>query len=254
MADYRDPKTKLPGPSYDIWEERMGVHAFTSCLVYVALLAAASLSRLLGKRTLTQKYDLAAQEVRKAIHKHFYDPKLGYYIRRLYQDSKRNWVQDQTLDMSTFYGLMRFGLLSIHSRKLGDMAEKVKQRLMPHSSIRGIARYEKDPYMAVSQDWNQVPGNPWIICTLWLADYYTARAVTVKDLEESRQLLERVSGWALASGGLSEQIHPYTGEHLSVSPLTWSHSQYVISILFYLKKMSKLTHQPFKKGFRLTGI
>jgi GH15 family glucan-1,4-alpha-glucosidase len=43
LVAYRDPETLLPSPSYDLWEERHGVHAYT---------VAAVVSGLRGRRTL----------------------------------------------------------------------------------------------------------------------------------------------------------------------------------------------------------
>ena len=40
MVQFRDPDSKLPLPSYDLWEERWGVHAFTVATVYGGLKAA----------------------------------------------------------------------------------------------------------------------------------------------------------------------------------------------------------------------
>jgi hypothetical protein len=47
-------------------------------------------------------------------------------------------------------------------------------------------------------------------------------------------------GPALPSGVLAEQVNPYTDEPLSVSPLTWSHSQFILTIQFYLERLLKL--------------
>ena len=46
---YRDPRTGLPLPSYDLWEERWGVHAFTVATVYGGLKAAQEFRRLLRR-------------------------------------------------------------------------------------------------------------------------------------------------------------------------------------------------------------
>ena len=40
LVRFRDPDTRLPLPSYDLWEERWGVHAFTVGAVYGGLYAA----------------------------------------------------------------------------------------------------------------------------------------------------------------------------------------------------------------------
>ena len=50
MARYRDPRTGLPLPSYDLWEERWGVHAFTVATVYGGLKAARNFAVCFGDR------------------------------------------------------------------------------------------------------------------------------------------------------------------------------------------------------------
>ncbi len=39
---------------------------------------------------------------------------------------------------------------------------------------------------------------------------------------------------------MAEQIHPYSGAPLSVSPLTWSHATYVETVLEYWEKVKVL--------------
>jgi GH15 family glucan-1,4-alpha-glucosidase len=55
-------------------------------------------------------------------------------------------------------------------------------------------------------------------------------------LKEAVKILEWVADHALPSGALAEQVHPYTNEPLSVSPLTWSHATFVTVVLEYLEK------------------
>ncbi len=78
-----------------------------------------------------------------------------------------------------------------------------------------------------------VPGNPWFICTLWLAEWYIAVAREVEDLDRPLHLLTWVTEHALPSGILAEQLHPDTGAPLSVSPLTWSHAAFVQTVNRY---------------------
>ncbi|MBI4215655.1 MAG: glycoside hydrolase family 15 protein [Parcubacteria group bacterium] len=250
LADYRDAKTKLPLPSYDLWEERLGIHTFTCAAVYGALEAAAFFGRLLGKSHDCKKYGQAAAEIKKAARKYLYDKGKGYYLRRLYQNSHGKWVADDTLDISSFYGVLRFQIEDAQSERLASMYESIKRRLMVKTDIGGVARYDRDVYQAVSDDWENVPGNPWFLCTLWLADYHIAKAKKREDLKEAKDLID----WAvrLSSGSfiLSEQVHPYTGAELSVSPLTWSHAQFVLTVLFYINRLAhferKSIYLPFK--------
>jgi GH15 family glucan-1,4-alpha-glucosidase len=40
---------------------------------------------------------------------------------------------------------------------------------------------------------------------------------------------------------LAEQYHPYSGDAISVSPLTWSHATFIIVVLEYLAKLRELS-------------
>jgi hypothetical protein len=85
-----------------------------------------------------------------------------------------------------------------------------------------------------------LPGNPWFICTLWLADHLTNMAQNENDLEQPIQILQWVADHALPSGILAEQVHPFTGKPLSVSPLTWSHATFVASTRRIMRKISRI--------------
>ena len=103
----------------------------------------------------------------------------------------------------------------------------------------GLARYERDYYFRVSEDFDKVPGNPWIICTLWLADWYIATAKKKEDLRGALDLLEWAGICALGTGVLSEQVDPFTLAPLSVAPLTWSHAQFVTTATNYLASLGR---------------
>jgi len=106
--------------------------------------------------------------------------------------------------------------------------------------VGGVARYENDYYHQVTQDLAQAQGNPWFICTLWLAQYRIARAATLDELRQALPLLDWARVHALPSGVMAEQVNPFTSEPLSVSPLTWSHAEYVLTVRWYLGKYHKL--------------
>ena len=64
----------------------------------------------------------------------------------------------------------------------------------------------------------RVPGNPWFICTLWLADYFITRAKTPAELKLALPIFEWTASHALESGVLAEQVNPYTNEPISRQP------------------------------------
>jgi GH15 family glucan-1,4-alpha-glucosidase len=122
--------------------------------------------------------------------------------------------------------------------------EAVRARLWVQTNVGGLARYENDWYWQVSQDIARVPDNPWIICTLWLAEWEITRATSEPDLARALELLQWVVVHARQSGCLPEQIHPYTGAPLSVCPLAWSHAAFILVVLSYHDKLCELKVGP----------
>jgi GH15 family glucan-1,4-alpha-glucosidase len=112
-----------------------------------------------------------------------------------------------------------------------------EERLGLKTDIGGIARFEGDVYHLKG---GNVPGNPWFIATLWLAQYYCEFLKNENDIAEYVKRFGWVVKYATKSGVLSEQIDAYTGEQLSAAPLTWSHAEFVISIIDYLEKLEEL--------------
>ena len=50
----------------------------------------------------------------------------------------------------------------------------------------------------------------------------------------------------LKSGVLAEQVDPYTDAPLSVSPLTWSHAEVLITIHDYVERYAELVGKTLK--------
>ncbi|MGA0420072.1 MAG: glycoside hydrolase family 15 protein, partial [Phycisphaerales bacterium] len=148
---------------------------------------------------------------------------------------------DMTLDASAF-GLFEFGALPADDPRVVAHMEAIRDRLWVKTEIGGLARYENDYYHQIEhQNVDEIPGNPWIICTLWLALWHIAKATTTEELAEALPYLEWTQARALPSGVLAEQVNPYDGQPISVSPLTWSHATVVTTITEYLLKHAELT-------------
>jgi GH15 family glucan-1,4-alpha-glucosidase len=119
--------------------------------------------------------------------------------------------------------------------------EAVEKGLWINTEVGGIARYTADCYFKRSQDIRICPGNPWVLCTLWLAQWHARRASRAEELDRALELLNWANSKALPGGMLPEQLDPYTGTPLSVTPLTWSHATYIMAVLDYLEKKSSFT-------------
>ncbi|HZK80886.1 MAG TPA: glycoside hydrolase family 15 protein, partial [Humisphaera sp.] len=146
---------------------------------------------------------------------------------------------DETVDAS-LYAIYKFHLFEAEDPRVAATMKSVEDKLWVKTHVGGLARYENDYYHRISNDIANVPGNPWFICTLWLADYYIACAKTPEELKLAIPIFEWTANHALESGVLAEQVNPYTNEPLSVSPLTWSHATVVSTAIKYLEKLEDL--------------
>ncbi len=235
MVSYADSETGLPKPSYDLWEEKLGINTFTSSSVYAALIAAANFSRLLGKAENEKKYNTAAEKLKEGILKYLWsDEKKMFY--KLINFENGEIKIDYTLDFSSIYGIYRFRVLDVTDQRVIDSINTMEE-IAKRIPIGGVMRHEKDDYYKTEKD---VPGNPWIITTLWLAQYYIVKAKEEKDFDKVKEILKWVVDHASKTGVLPEQLDPRTGAHLSAAPLTWSHSEFVSTVINYLEKIEEL--------------
>ncbi len=242
LVTHRDAETLLPIASYDLWEERYGVHTFTVAAVIAGLQAAANFAKTFRDHTLATAYEAAAVEIKNALTKYLYHPKLKRYARSGYRKNA-GYELDEVLDVS-LAGLVSLGVLDAHDLKVAQTMEAIREQLWVKTPVGGFARYQNDSYQATSGNSKDFPGNPWVIATLWVAEYLIARAQTVDQLHEAIPYLEWCAKNSLTSGILAEQIHPMNARPLSVSPLTWSHSAFVSTVLQYVQIFNSFQKSP----------
>lgn len=234
MVVFRNAQTGLPAASWNLWENSRGIHTFTCCSVVAGLRAAARFAKLFAEDDRATLYKQSADEIVAAISKYLYSESNGRFLRALVVDEDDNLHEDATVDASLF-ALFYFDCFSPDDLRVKATMKAVIDRL---SVDGGIARFENDDYMRVN---DQSVGNPWFICSLWLAEYYIATSQKVTELRQARDILEWAAEKALPSGVLAEQVDPETGEPVSVSPLTWSHSTFISTAHSYLQKLRSLS-------------
>lgn len=238
MAAYRDETTGLPKSSYDLWEEKFGVHTFTASAVYGALICAAKFASVLGKKEHAEGYQKIADRMREGIVTHLYNKERRYFYRTVSVDDEGNIVgRDETTDASAVYGVVNFGVLPPHNPLVSEALGTLEEKLCCHTHVSGIPRYEGDEYYKTAPG---APSNPWFITTLWFAQLYIMIAENERDMDRVKYWLNWCTRHALGTGILSEQIHPYSGKQISAAPLTWSHSEFVITVIKYLEKLEEL--------------
>lgn len=244
----------LPKPSWDLWEERRGIHTFTVAATIGALHAAAAFARDFGDLERAECIQAAAERMRDALQKHLWNPEQSRFCRMATPVEEQvpaengkpatmkltGYRLDMTRD-SANYALWAFGALRPGNPMVVSEMKSLWDRLWVKTDVGGCARYERDYYHMVERDnIDAVPGNPWVICTLWHAQHRIHLAKSMDELHQALPLLEWTAKRAKKSGVLAEQYHPYTGEMISVSPLTWSHAVVVTTVMDYLHKHAKL--------------
>ncbi|MBI4421007.1 MAG: glycoside hydrolase family 15 protein, partial [Gemmatimonadetes bacterium] len=226
-----------------LWEERWGVHAFTVAAVIAGLRAAARIASAFGEADRATRYQAGADRMLEALRAIMWNEREQRFAR-MASPQGQGYTLDMTVD-SSLAGLVEFGVLAPDDPQAESTMRQVEERLWVHTDIGGVARYENDYYHQIERhDTKRVPGNPWFICTLWVARYYLLHAKTPEDLSRGRELIEWAAKRALPSGAMAEQLHPHTGEPLSVSPLTWSHATYVRAVREYIDRSGKMNLCP----------
>ena len=238
MVEFVSAEYGLPQNSFDLWEENFAVSTYTASATYGALRAAAEIATLLGKDEPARTYTAVADRMQKAILKHLYDEELGMFVKniRLYDD--KDDVINRIVDSSSFHGPVYFGVLEADDPRIIRAATVLEERLRVSGASDGYVRYEQDNYYTLQEAGSP---NPWVVTTMWVAQYYIKAATTVAELKRAYELLEWTASHATEAGVLAEQMHPHTREHLSTAPLVWSHAEYVLTCHAYIAAHERLS-------------
>jgi len=237
LIKFTDAETGLPWLSFDLWEERLGEHAYSSAAVCAGIQAGAEVADLIGApQELSAKWRGHAQKLREAILKNFWKPEWNRFVRsiRVKMNSwgeentdQKIWLQmnsksitrdytliDGTVDISLLGLSVPFGIIPAEDMSMKSTAEVVEKRLTV-SGTGGLMRYEYDNYIG---------GNPWILTTLWAALYN----IENRNYDKAREYFWWAVKGTTEQGLLPEQIDRLTGRPAWVIPLTWSHAMFVL--------------------------
>lgn len=212
LVGFRDPKTGLPLPSVDLWEEQTGEFTYSAAAVYGGLMGAAELADAHGDGGLAALWRATASDLRSRILETCWDEGRGAFIRGLGLAGP-----DITLDSSLLGLVFPFEVIPVGDERMRSTANLIAARLA-HPKVGGIGRYEGDTYRG---------GNPWIICTLWLGVYQLRNG----DIHGAKDALEWSMTHANALGLLPEQVDRERGGPAWVVPLAWSLAMFILLVL-----------------------
>lgn len=230
-----DPSTGLPAPSMDLWEERVGVHAFTAATTFAGLRAAASMAQR-HEPGRAGAWEAAAARVRAGIDAHLWSEEHGRYLRSI--DVARGDADgaptpscydildhpaapvpsvtpvDTVVDVSLLGLAYPFGVVSAADPRMAATIAAVEERLTTPDG--GLLRYEGDPYRG---------GNPWVLARLW-------SGLAQRGADDTRPAdgVDYALAAATSTLLLPEQVDAETGAPAWVVPLTWSHAMYTLAV------------------------
>lgn len=223
LANYVDESTGLPRPTYDLWEEQYMVTTYTTSVVVGALYAAAELAELRQHSDSAVRWRTVADDIRAAMMKRLYDKETGAFLKGLVPGKDNTYSPDHTIDASGFFGVFMYGICAADGEELRSMHAVIERTLGQDRHAPGLPRYENDNYLRSDGR----PPNTWLIATLWMAEYYNE----TNQKERAEQIFDWVRDRASATGMFAEQVDPQSNTPMSVSPLTWSHAEYVAALL-----------------------
>ena len=211
-------------PSYDLWEMHEGVHLYSLASIFKAYDSMINIYEELkedftknrikqenvnkDKETLKEK----KVQIREFILQNFYDEQRKTFKRNL---------EDDLIDISIIGLVVPFEMFSAKEKKILNTVENINLNLRTYTG--GYKRFDKDHYMG---------GKPWVIATLWMAEYYLETGENRK-AKECFDFVLKTSGM---NGYLSEQV-----DNASLSPswiigLGWSHAMFIIVLEKLLEK------------------
>lgn len=223
LSKFIDESTGLPHASYDLWEQKFLTSTYTVCTVIAALETANELGTICGHPDDASRWKRAADAMRSHLDT-LYSSEKGYFRKGFLLEENGDLTYDDTLDISSLYGLYMYVQLPLDDQQMQSTFEQIRQRLYETSPLGGVIRYPGDDYFLEKTKYK---GNPWVVCTLWLAQYFNA----LGQRDEAEKLIQWTLDRKLHSGALSEQFDPETGAPLGVAPLVWSHAEFVNTAL-----------------------
>ena len=144
-----------------------------------------------------------------------------FVLTKFYDESKKSFVrnlEDKRTDISIIGAVTPFELFTATEKKIQNTVERINMTLRTYTG--GYKRFEEDHYNG---------GKPWVIATLWMANYY----IEIGETKKAKECFDFVVKTSSMHGFLAEQINNETMTADWVIGLGWSHAMFVM----VLKKM-----------------
>lgn len=223
IAKFLDDQTNLPHPSYDLWEEKFLSTTYTTSTVFNGLSRAIQFAKRYNYPDDEVRWQTALDRIQRSFDL-YYDTESKSYRKGFLIKEDGNLLFDNTVDISSLYGVIMFTNIKLDSFTVKNSLESIESKILNLTDVGGVIRYEEDWYMRIN---DIITPNPWFVCTLWLAQIY----ILIGRIEEANNLVDWSLNHILHSGVMSEQINPLDGSTVGVAPLVWSHAEMINTAL-----------------------
>ena len=200
--------------SYDLWEENEGIHTYSLAAIFASFDIMLKIYEKLKPELKDNRLKLEKIEKESQILRNYLVEIKNYILDNLYDENKKSFIRnsDGRIDISLLGLVTPFKMFSPKEKKILNTIEKMD--LIIRTYTGGYLRYENDNYCG---------GNPWVISSLWMANYYFEAGNTKK----ARECFEFVVKTATDLGYLAEQIDNDTMSAKWVIGLGWSHAMFI---------------------------
>ena len=229
-------------PSFDLWEEELGMHFYTLMAQHTALQEGGLLAHELGDHRSHHIYEQESKVIAAVLKRDFADAKIGI-LATLNKVNGGLSYKTSNLDVAPLLALLHTSpyqkLFSLNSpqvrRYVDSLALKFSEvyavnKKFPELGV-AIGRYPEDRYDGYQTSGT---GNPWFLSTLGLGEYLCllkreARTDKVDELIEKQ--FNRALFHSDRQGRMSEQFNHVNGTMQGARELTWSHNAFMTAMM-----------------------
>jgi GH15 family glucan-1,4-alpha-glucosidase len=200
--------------SYDLWEENEGIHAYSLAAIFSAFENLIKMYTCVEPEFESNRLKLENMRKEKEILEKYLLKIKEHIIKNFYDNNKKSFVRsdDGKMDISLLGLTTPFSVFSPKEKKMMNTVERINLTLRTYTG--GYLRYEGDCYAG---------GNPWVISSLWLSQYY----LDIGEKKKARENFAYVVKTASELGFLGEQIDNNTLKPAWVIGLGWSHAMFI---------------------------
>ena len=215
MEDILEEKEQMQ-LSYDLWEMHEGISLYSIASIFSAYNSMIKIYEEL-KEEFT-KNRVKQENVNKE-KENLIEAKLSikqYILKNFYDETKKSFVrnlEDKKMDISILGAVTPFEVFTPKEKKILNTVERINMTLRTYTG--GYKRFEEDHYR---------DGKPWVIATLWMANYY----IEIGEKQKAKECFDYVIKTSAKHGFLAEQINNETMAPDWVIGLGWSHAMFII--------------------------